>query len=87
MTWAYPAGSAAALIASDHVAAPTRDALRQRLAALPVAPRWFDSDDFAVLGAVRARLIVDVPPVDIAGAIDAQLAAGIGDGWRYDALP
>lgn len=87
MTWVYPAGSAADLIASDHVAAPTRAALQARAARPKVLPRWFDADDFALLEAVCARLITGVPQVDIAGAIDARLADGIGDGWRYDALP
>jgi len=87
VSWTYPAGSAAALIASDHVAAPTRVALERRMAAVTGAPRWFDAAEFALLGAVCARLIVDVPHVDIAGAIDARLADEIGDGWRYDVLP
>jgi len=86
VTWIFPAGSVGTLIASDHVAEPTRIALQARMAAAPTAPRWFDAAEFALLCAVCARLIVD-PPLDIAGSIDARLADGIGDGWRYDALP
>ncbi|MGI4879914.1 MAG: gluconate 2-dehydrogenase subunit 3 family protein [Janthinobacterium lividum] len=87
MTWTYPAGSVGQLIASDHVAEPTRIALQARMAAKPGPPRWFDATEFALLCGVCARVIVDVPQVDIAGVIDARLAAGTGDGWRYDALP
>lgn len=57
------------------------------MAAEPTAPSWFDAAELASLCAVCARLIVEVPQVDIAGVIDARLAAGTGDGWRYDALP
>jgi gluconate 2-dehydrogenase gamma chain len=87
VTWVYPAGSAASLIASDHVAAPTRAVLQARMAARPVAPRFFDAVAYATLDSVCARLIVGVPHVDIAGAIDARLAGDIGDGWRYNTLP
>ncbi|QYE34068.1 gluconate 2-dehydrogenase subunit 3 family protein [Polymorphobacter sp. PAMC 29334] len=87
MTWLYPAGSVGNLIASDHVAEPTRAALQKRMASEPTGPRFFDSAEFDLLRAVCARLIVDVPQVDIAGAIDARLADGTGDGWRYDVLP
>ena len=87
MTWVYPAGSAADLIASEHVAAPTRAALDARGQARPGAPRWFDAAAFALLDAVCARLITGVARVEIAAAIDARLADGIGDGWRYDTLP
>jgi gluconate 2-dehydrogenase gamma chain len=87
VTWTYPAGSVGQLIASDHVAEPTRIALQKRMDAAPAAPRFFDAAEFASLSAVCARLIVDLPKVDIADSIDARLADGIGDGWRYDALP
>lgn len=89
MTSSYPAGTVGHLIAGEHVAAPTRAALEVRLAERFTAPRWFDAAEFTTLTALCARL---APPgshatVDVAGAIDARLADGRGNGWRYAALP
>jgi len=87
----YPAGTVGALLKSDHVLPPTREALRERLERLAVvAPRFFDGAGFATLRAVCARLIPQPErerPIDIASGIDTRLADGGGDGWRYDALP
>lgn len=65
--------------------APTRDALRARLAPA-AAPRFLTEAEFATLAAACARLLPQ-SGVEIAPEIDARLAAGTSDGWRYDALP
>ena len=81
---------ARALLASDRVTAPTRRVLLARLDAAPVAARVLDPSAFATLTAAAARL---VPlgglqdRVDLAGRLDAQLAVGPGDGWRYAEAP
>lgn len=88
---AYPPGTVRGLLAGDRVTAPTRDALLGRLAVAPVTePRFFAADAFETLQTACARLIPQPnrpPPIDLAGGIDARLAAGKGDGWRYAAMP
>ncbi len=87
MTDEYPAGTVRALLRTDAVTLPTRKALEERLAAPPVTvPRFLDVAGFATLQAVCARLLPGAG-IDVAGPIDARLADGSGDGWRYDALP
>lgn len=86
----WPGGWALPLVESDAVTAPTRDALTARLDALRAAPRVLDADAFALLRAACARLVPSTglaAPVDVAGDIDARLARGGGDGWRYATLP
>ncbi|MBC7444139.1 MAG: gluconate 2-dehydrogenase subunit 3 family protein [Polaromonas sp.] len=87
----YPAGTVLALLETASVTPPTRRALQARLAQpVTVAPRFFDRSSFAMLSAICARLtppIEGVQWLDIAGTIDRTLADGIGDGWRYDAMP
>lgn len=86
----WPAGTVAALLAGDAVTAPTRAALRARLAPAPPGPRHLGPAAFAVLAAACARLVPQdgrAVPVDVAGAFDRRLGTGAGDGWRYDALP
>lgn len=87
MTDEYPAGSVRALLRTEAVTEPTRKALEERLAAPAVTvPRFLDQGGFATLQAVCARLLPG-SGIDVAGPIDARLADGAGDGWRYDALP
>ena len=78
----------AALIASDRVNSRLRDTLRQR--AEPddpaYAPQAVDAVELAILRAVFAR-VLPVPGLDIAARLDARLASGAGDGWRFVALP
>lgn len=53
-------------------------------------PLFLDADDFATLAFACARLLPPGSPVgatSAAHAIDARLASGEGDGWRYDAMP
>lgn len=96
----YPRGTFAGLVDTPFVTAPTRAALAARMAKPAVAePRYLDAAEFALLGAVCDRLLDQDGDgllvgqdardrrVDVAGAIDARLASGETDGWRYDALP
>lgn len=87
----YPPGTVRALIDSDLVTAPTRSALRARLGKPAAAtPRFFDHHAFHTLQAVCARLIPQPErpqPVDLAGLLDARLADGASDGWRYAEMP
>ena len=87
----HPDDRIRALLLSERVTAPTREALLARLAAEPVTePRFFSAGEFATMQAVCARLIPqdDRPvPVDLAGPIDARLASGGGNGWRYATMP
>ncbi len=87
----WPDGWALPVIASPATTAPTRRALLARLDATPpAAPRFFSADAFETFQAACARLVPATglaAPVDVAWAIDARLAAGTGDGWRYATLP
>ncbi len=87
----YPEGTFAGLIGTPFVTAPTRAALEARMAKpAATAPRFLDAGEFALLGAVCDRLLDqdgDERRIDVPGAIDARLASGETDGWRYDALP
>jgi hypothetical protein len=87
---AYPPGTVRALIESDLVTPPTR-----RASAGDAAEA---SSHAALLRAARIRrgraacdrLIPQpdrAPPVDLAGELDARLADGAGDGWRYARMP
>lgn len=86
----YPAGTFSGLIDTPFVTAPTRAALQARIAKAPVTePRFLTRTEFALLGAVCDRLLDQDGErrIDVPGAIDARLASGTTDGWRYDALP
>lgn len=79
-----------ALLASDRVTAPTRDALAKRLAWARSAPHGLSDTELRVLDALARQLVPlgaldDI--VDLAGRLDADLARGAGDGWRYAAMP
>ena len=88
----YPSGTVRALLNTDFVTQPTRAVLQARLepSAEGAAPRFFSDHDFRTLCAAVSRLLAgpEQPTArDVALAIDARLADGKGDGWRYDALP
>lgn len=87
VSWTYPAGSLDALIAGDAVTGPTRAALAMR-GVVTDQPAYFADAKFALLAAVVTRLAPwpDLGPA-IATAIDARLAAGKGNGWRFADLP
>ena len=84
-------GIVEALFDTPYVTEPTRRVLQQRLAQRQATrPRYFDETTFALLRVVCARLVPQQPGldfIDVAGAIDAQLAQGEGDGWRYADMP
>ena len=87
----YPPGTVRALLATALLTPPTRTALEARLAPTDdTEPRFFSAGELQTLRAACARLIPQADratPVDLAMALDQRLAAGQGDGWRYDALP
>lgn len=89
MERAYRRGAVLALIESDLVTPPTRRALKARLKRpSPASPAFFDDAAYATMCSTCARLIPQPEPIlDLAAALDARLAAGAGDGWRYAALP
>ena len=87
----YPSGTTRALLDTDLVTAPTREALAMRLApGGNDVTRFFDLVAYATLRAACARLIPQPKrshPVDLAIGIDQRLAEGKSDGWRYDDMP
>lgn len=86
---AVPADTAA-LIASARTSRRTRGILARRaLADDPsYVPRILTPDALQTLRAVAARVVPQVgPAIDLAARLDAQLAAGSGDGWRNADLP
>lgn len=90
----YPLDTVHALLATDLITPPTREALVNRLTESEKPhpePRFFNSEEFATLQAACVRLLPSVAgcpaPELFAYAIDQRLADGKGNGWRYDALP
>lgn len=88
----WPEGSVRVLLGTDLVREPTRAALQDRLDEPVVTePDFFTGDAFETLRAMLARLIPQPERgeagIDVAGAIDADLAAGRGNGWRYASMP
>ena len=78
----------AALIASERVNPRLRDALAERARAddPAYAPAALDPVELALLRAVVARVLPDAG-FDIGARLDARLASGAGDGWRFARLP
>jgi len=83
--------ASARVIASPRVSAKNRGVLAAR--ALPddpaAEPRALSVAQLDTLRAV-ARVVVPQPAerqIDLALRVDAQLADGLGDGWRVDGLP
>lgn len=80
----------AATVASPRTSARTRGILAVRAVAddPDYTPQVVSSTQLGVLR-VLADLVVpqDGPAIDLAARVDAQLAAGLGDGWRPDVLP
>ena len=78
----------ARLIASDRVSARTRSAMLARLDGPGDAPRALSPAQHELLSAVLARVVPQRGArLDLASRIDAELAAGGGDGWRFAELP
>jgi len=73
---------------SDRVAPKTRQILAERLIPPPIPPDILTPLQLETLRAALDRIIPQPPPaLDLAAPIVAQLASGVGDGWRYDVLP
>lgn len=86
----YPIGTVRAVLATDHVTAPTAAALRRRQQ--PVDPHLnrLGATGIALLVAICDRLIPQADrdePIDIVARLHRDVAAGGGDGWRYASLP
>jgi pimeloyl-ACP methyl ester carboxylesterase len=80
----------ARLIASDRTSARTRSILARRAIADDPAyvPIALTGSQLDLLRVLAARLVPqDGPAIDLAARVDAQLAAGAGDGWRHVTLP
>lgn len=77
------------LFDGDSVTEETRRALKERLKAKEMPPRFFDEREFEVLKAVCEMLAPTeiVPRWFAAGEIDKRLAENSGNGWRYDSMP
>lgn len=77
------------VITSDHVSPRTRDVMEERLAASKdwnYQPKTFSVAELLTLRALTSRIVPDAG-FDLAARIDAQLAEGNGDGWRFAVLP
>ena len=87
-------GFVRAILASGAVSPATRAVMTARLNALREPPittgAVLTAAEVTTLRAALDRLIPQddrALPVDLVRGIDERLAAGLGDGWRYDALP
>ncbi len=79
-----------ALIDGERMSERTRAVLRARgQPDEPGSPAALSAASFALLRAVAARVLPQPEPaaIDLAARLDAQLASGPGDGWRFAALP
>ncbi|NQX33339.1 alpha/beta fold hydrolase [Herbiconiux sp. VKM Ac-2851] len=95
--WQLSAGRApavprdvAAVIASDRTSRRTRGILARRALGDDVLyePQVLTAAQLTTLRAVAARVVPqEGEAIDLAARLDAQLAAGTGDGWRNAGLP
>jgi pimeloyl-ACP methyl ester carboxylesterase len=80
-----------AMIDSNRVSTPTRNALqsRERSTDVPYEPKALDRAGYETLRAVVDRVVPQpgLPAIDLAARIDEQLHEQQGDGWRFAALP
>ncbi len=87
----YPSHTVRALVKTELVTPQTREVIQSRLDAQPdQMPRFFNEQELRTLRAVCERLIPQADradPVNLAAALDARLADGKSDGWRYDVMP
>lgn len=87
----YPFGTVRALLQSEHVSVPTRTALQARLEPYRAPPPVFlSAEAVAILRAATRRLLALDEPARldmIVCTLHSQIASGIGDGWRYAAMP
>ena len=78
------------VVASDRVSRRMRAALARRaLADDPgYAPKALTAQQLETLRVVAGRVVPQMPPaIDLAARVDAALADGAGDGWRFAGLP
>lgn len=81
-----------ALIESDRVSEATRGVLLARAESVDASdpsargPNALHEDLMRTLRAVLDRLLPDIE-IDLAARLDASIAAGKGDGWRFADLP
>jgi hypothetical protein len=83
-------GSVRTLLATDLVTEATRSVMAPRLTSSAGAPRYFNAAEMATLAAAASRLIPQghrEVPVNLPAMIDARLADGLSDGWRYATMP
>ncbi len=87
----YPLGTVRALLKTDAVTASTQAALEKRLQPQAATPLKFFTDlQLETLRAAAARLITQkgrAEPIDVVREIDQRLCGGVGNGWRFAALP
>ncbi|WP_288581966.1 alpha/beta fold hydrolase [uncultured Methylobacterium sp.] len=78
----------AALIGSERVNTRLRTTLRERMRE-PDGPFCLSAEARATLAACLDRVLpqAGAGKIDLARRIDARLASGAGDGWRFAALP
>jgi len=77
----------ARLLGSDRVGARTRAAMLARMQPPAPAGLWTPAQRATVAALVARILPVDHDPADLAHRIEATLADGKGDGWRFADLP
>lgn len=79
-----------ALIDGERTSERTRAVLRMRGQPVqPGPPAALSIASLALLQAVASRVLPQPEPaaIDLAARLDAQLASGTGDGWRFAVLP
>jgi gluconate 2-dehydrogenase gamma chain len=76
---------------SPNLTEATRQVYLERLARpQKMHPEFFSEQNFRVLSSVSERLIPQeelMDKVDLPGLLDASMASGEGDGWRYSEMP
>ena len=83
-------GDFALTLASARTSAKTRGILARRAVAddPAYAPRLLNARQLSTLRILADLVVPQIgPAIDLAARVDAQLAAGSGDGWRNDLLP
>lgn len=80
----------AEFLQSDYLTEPTSKVLMERLTQEFSAPKYFNKDEFEILGIIVQVLMgedSDQYNRKVAGAIDQRLFLKEGNGWRFDQLP
>lgn len=76
------------VIASDHTSARTRAILARRALVDDLEPTVLDAGQLETLRVLAERTVPQPGvAIDLAVRVDAQLATGLGDGWRDARLP